>query len=266
MLRDVHADTDDVVLGQHVLVVARGVLPLIEEGVRRLHRILGGTVGAPLVAEVLAVVIGDVLTGVGRVTAVELADAEVLVVRVVVEVIAIRHVLAPRASVGRHRIRNNQLGQASVRSVGIHLLNDESLNDARLGGVVDLGPVNPVEAAARGIRRGRSLTGGRGGLEGALLRSLECSLRIGEGGAQLGLTGGIQGRSRGVTRGSGSIAREKRIVFSGDATFRPRQCVAESIAGRRVSLSEGGNDDEGSGDRGRSEDHGRVCTSELERH
>ena len=211
-------------------------------------------------------VVGDVLTGVGRVTAVELADAEVLVVRVVVEVIAVRHVLAPRASVGRHRIRNNQLGQASVRSVGVHLLNDESLDDARLSGVVDLGPVDPVEATARSIRCRRSLTGGRCGLKGTLLRSLECSLRIGEGGAQLGLTGGIQGGSRGVTRGRSGIACQKRIVFSGDATFRPQQDVAERVAGRRVSLSEGGDDNERSCDRGCSEDHGRVCTSELERH
>ena len=266
VLRDVHTDADDIVLSQHVLVVAGGVLPLIEERVRRLHRILGGTVGAPLIAEVLAVVVGNVLTGVGRVTAVELADAEVLVVRVVVEVVAIRHVLAPRASVGGHRIRNNQLGQASVCSVGVHLLNDEGLDDARLGGVVDLGPVNPVEATARGISRGRSLTGGRGGLKGALLRSLECGLRIGEGSSQLGLTGGVQGGSRRVTRGRGGVARQKRIVFSGDAAFRPRQGVAERVAGRRISLSEGGDDDEGSRDRGCSEDHGRVCTSELERH
>ena len=266
MLRDVHADANNVVLGQHVLVVARGVLPLIEEGVCRLHRVLGGAVGAPLVTKVLAVVVGDVLTGVGRVTAVELACAEVLVVRVVAEVIAVRHVLAPRTSVGGHRVRDNQLRQASVGSVGIHLLNHESLDDARLGGVVNLGPVNPVEAAARSIRRGRSLTGGGGGLKGALLRSLERSLRIGEGGAQLGLTGGIQGGSRRVTRGHGGVARQKWIVFSGDATFRPQQDVAERVAGRRVSLSEGGDDNERSCDRGRSEDHGRVCTSELERH
>ena len=266
MLRDVHTDADDIVLSQHVLVVAGGVLPLIEERVRRLHRILGGTVGAPLIAEVLAVVVGNVLTGVGRVTAVELADAEVLVVRVVVEVVAIRHVLAPRASVGGHRIRNNQLGQASVCSVGVHLLNDEGLDDARLGGVVDLGPVNPVEATACGIRSGRGLTGRRGGLEGTLLRSLECGLCIGESSSQLGLTRGIQGGRRRVTRCRGGVARQKRIIFSGDATFCPRQCIAESVAGRRVSFSEGGDDDEGSCNRGRSEDHGRVCTSELERH
>ena len=261
-----HADANNVVLGQHVLVVARGVLPLIEECVRRLHRILGGAIGAPLVAEVLSMVVGDVLTGVGRVTAVELARAEVLVVRVVVEVITVRHVLAPRASVGGHRIGDNQLGQASVGSVGVHLLNDESLDDARLGGVVDLGPVDPVEATARSIRCRRSLTGGRCGLKGTLLRSLECSLRIGEGSSQLGLMGGVQGGSRRVTRGCGGVARQKRIVFSGDTTFHPRQGVAERVAGRRVSLSETGDDDEGSCDRGCSEDHGRVRTSELERH
>ena len=93
-----------------------------------------------------------------------------------------------------------------------------------------------------------------------------CGLRVGEGGSQLGLTGRVKGGSRRVTRGRGGIARKKRIVFSGDAAFRPRQGVAESVAGRRVSLSEGGDHDEGSGNCGCSEDHGRVCTSELERH
>ena len=188
MLRNVHADADNVALGQHVLVVTRGVLPLIKKGVRSLHRILGGAVGAPLVPEVFAVVVCDVLAGVGRVTAVKLADAEVLAVRVVAEVVAVRHVFAPRASVGDHRIGDNQLGQASVRTVGVHLLNDESLDDACLGGVIDLGPVNPVEATACGIPCGRSLTGGGGGLKGSLLRSLECGLRIGEGSSPLGLT------------------------------------------------------------------------------
>ena len=211
-------------------------------------------------------VVGNVLAGVGRVSTVELARTEVLVVGVVVEVVTVRHVLAPRASVGGDRIGDNQLGQASVRTVGIHLLNDEGLDNARLGGVIDLGPVNPVEATACGICCGRSLTGRRGGLEGSLLRGLECGLRVGEGSSQLGLTGRVKGGSRRVTRGRGGIARKKRIVFSGDATFCPRQGVAESVAGRRVSLSEGGDYDEGSGNCGCSEDHGRVCTSELERH
>ena len=266
VLRDVHAHANDVVLGQHVLVVTGGVLPLIEEGIRGLHRILRGTVRAPLVAEVLTVVVGDVLSGVGRVATVELARTEVLVVGVVVEVVTVRHVLAPCTSVGGDRIGDNKLGQASARTVGVHLLNDEGLDDARLGGVIDLGPVNPVEATACSICCGRSLTGRRGGLKGSLLRGLERGLRVGEGNSQLGLTGRVQGGSRRVTRGRGGIARQKRIVFSGDATLRPRQGVAESVAGRRVSLSEGGDHDEGSGNCGCSEDHGRVCTSELERH
>ena len=211
-------------------------------------------------------VVGDVLSGVGRVATVELARTEVLVVGVVVEVVTVRHVLAPCTSVGGDRIGDNKLGQASARTVGVHLLNDEGLDDARLGGVIDLGPVNPVEATACNICCGRSLTGRYGGLKGSLLRGLERGLRVGEGSSQLGLTGRVHGGCRRMTRGGCGIARQKRIVFSGDATFRPRQGVAESVAGRRVSLSEGGDHDEGSCNRGRSENHGRVCTSELERH
>ena len=211
-------------------------------------------------------VVGDILSGVGRVTTVKLARTQVLVVGVVVEVITVRHVLAPCTSVGGDRIGDNQLGQAGARTVGVHLLNDEGLDDASLGGVVDLGPVNPVEATACGIRSGRSLTGRRGGLEGGLLRGVECGLRVGEGSSQLGLTGGVHGGSRRAACGRGGVARQKRIVFSGDATFRPRQGVAERVAARCISLSKGGDHDEGSCDCGRSKDHGRVCTSELERH
>lgn len=144
------------------------------------------------------------------------------------EVVAVRHVFAPRASVGGHRIGDNQLGQASVRTVGVHLLNDENLDDACLGGVIDLGPVNPVEATACGIPCGRSLTGGGGGLKGSLLRSLECGLRIGEGSSQLGLTCRILGGSRRVACGRGCVARQERIVFSSDATFCPDRALQKA--------------------------------------
>lgn len=211
-------------------------------------------------------VVGDVLSGVGRVATVEHTRTEVLIDGVVVEVVTVRHAPAPCTSVGGDCIGNNQLGQASARSVGVHLLDDERLDDASLGSVVDLGTVNPVEATADGIRSGRGLTGRRGGIKDGLLCRLECGLRVCKGRAQLGLTGRVHGGCRRMTRGGCGIARQKRIVFSADAPFRPRQSISERVAARCVSLSEGGDYDEGSCDRGRGEDHGRVCTSELERH
>ena len=266
MLRDVHAHADDVVLGEHVLIVAGGVLPLLEESISGLHRVLRGAVRAPLVPEVLTVVVGDVLSGIGRIATVELTRAEALVLRVMTEGITVRHVLAPRASIGGDRIGDNQFRQAGVRSIGVHLLNEKSFDNASLGVVVDLRPVNPVEATADGIRSGRSLTSRGGGLEGTLLRSLECGLCIGESSSQLGLTRGIQGGRRRVTRCRGGVARQEGVVFSSDAPFCARQGIAERVTAGSVPLREGGDNNEGCCDRGRSENHGRMCASELERH
>jgi len=153
------------------------VLPLIEEISSSLRRSLHAAAGR----EVLKVVVGDVLSIGHGVRTVESALPQVLVRLIVAEVVAVGHVLAPRASIGSDRVRHDNLGQASAGAVGIHLLNDESLDDLGLGVVVNLGPVNPVEATADGIRSGRSLTSRGGGLENCLLRGLPGSLRVGQG-------------------------------------------------------------------------------------
>ena len=266
MLRDVHAHADDVVLGEHVLIVAGGVLPLLEESISGLHRVLRGAVRAPLVPEVLTVVVGDVLSGIGRIATVELTRAEALVLRVMTEGITVRHVLAPRASIGGDRIGDNQFRQAGVRSIGVHLLNEKSFDNASLGVVVDLRPVNPVEATADGIRSGRSLTSRGGGLKNCLLRGLQRSLRVGKGCTQLGFAGRVQCGSRGIACSCRGIARQEGVVFSSDAPFCARQGIAERVTAGSVPLREGGDNNEGCCDRGRSENHGRMCASELERH
>ena len=267
MLSDVHTHAHHVVLSEHVLVVARGVLPLIEEGVRSLHRILSGAVGAPLVPEVLAVVVGNVLARVGRVPTVKLARTEVLVVGVMAEVVRVGHVLAPRTRIRRHGVRNDQLGQAGIRTVGVHLLNDERFNDASLGGIINLRPVNPVEAmVSRGRRSGSSVTGRRGGLERSLLSGLEDRLSVSQSCTKLSLTRRIGGRNRGVARGCSGVAGKQRVIFRGNATFRTGQRVAECILGRRRPLSEGRDNNKGCRDRRGGENHRGVGASELERH
>ena len=135
---DMHTHTDNVVLGEHVLVVTRGVLPLIEEGISGLHGVLGRAVGPPLVAVVFKVVVGDVLASVARFASVERHAVPVLEDRIMVKVVSVGHVLAPPTRVGGQRVRHDQLRQARVGTVGVHLLNDEGLNDLSLGVIVNL--------------------------------------------------------------------------------------------------------------------------------
>ena len=266
VLGNVNSNAHDVVLSEHVLVVTRRVLPLLEKRIRGLHRILRGTVRAPLVAEVLTVVVGDVLTGVGGVSPVELADTQELVVRIVVEVVGIGHVLTPGASIESHRIGDNQLGEPSVGAIDVHLLHDERLDDARLRRIVHLRPVDPIEAPLR-----RGLTSGsipdRGiGLVRTRLGGLEGRLRVRQRTSQLGLSGGIGRKGCRLPLGRRSIARQHGIVFVVDAPLGADQGGAEGIVGGTGSLSQGGNDDERRSDRGGRQDNRRVRASELERH
>ena len=267
VLGDVHAHTHDIVLSEHVLVVTRGVLPLIEECVRSLHRVLGGAVGTPLVTEILTVVVGNVLARVGRITTIKLARTEVLVVGVMIEVVRVGHMLAPRTRIRGHSVGNNQLRQTSIRAVSVHLLNDECFNDARLGGIVDLRPVNPVEAAiGRGRRCGSGIASRGSGLERRLLSGLEGSLSISQSCTKLSLTRRIGGRNRGVARSCSGIAGEQRVIFCSDATFRTGQRVAECVLGRRRPLSEGRDHNEGCRNCRGGKNHRGMGASELERH
>ena len=267
VLGDVHAHAHDIVLSEHVLVVTRGVLPLIEECVRSLHRVLGGAVGTPLVTEILTVVVGNVLARVRRITTIKLARTEVLVVGVMIEVVRVGHMLAPRARIRGHSVRNNQLRQASIRTVSIHLLNDERFNDARLGGIVDLRPVNPVEAAiGRGRRCGSGITSRGSGLERRLLSGLKSRLSISQSCTKLSLARRIGGGNRGVACRCSSVAGKQRVIFRGNTAFRTGQRVAERILGRRRPLSEGGDNNEGCCYCRGGENHRGMGASELERH
>ena len=230
VLGDMNTNTHDVVLSEHVLIVAGGVLPLVEQGVSSLHRVLGGTVGSPLVSEVLAVVVGNILTGVGRVAAIELARTEVLVIGVMIEVVRVGHVLAPRARIRGHGIGDDQFGESRVRTVGIHLLNDEGFDDTRLRSVINLRPVHPVEATiSRCGRRDRSITSRGTGLSRCLLSSIEGCLSVCQSRAELSFTRRIGGGSGGISSGRSGVAGEQGVVFSGDAPLSPGQGVAERI-------------------------------------
>ena len=135
---DVHTHTNNIVLGEHVLVVPRGVLPLIEEGVSGLHGVLGRAVGPPLIAVVFEVVVGNIFACVARFASIERHAVPVLEDRIMVKVVGVGHMLAPPTRVGGQRVRNDQLRQARVGPVGVHLLNDKGLNDLSLGVIVNL--------------------------------------------------------------------------------------------------------------------------------
>ena len=161
---------------------------------------------------------------------VELARTEVLIVGVMIEIVRVGHMLAPRARIRGHSVRNNQLRQASVRTVSIHLLNDERFNDARLGGIVDLRPVNPVEAAiGRGRRCGSGIASRGSGLERRLLSGLEGRLSISQSCTKLSLARRIGGGNRGAACRCSSVAGKQRVIFRGNAAFRTGQRVAERI-------------------------------------
>ena len=266
VLGDMNADTHHVVLGEHVLIVAGGVLPLIKEGVSSLHRVLAGAIGPPLIAEVLAMVVGDVLTGVGGVATIKLASTEVLVIGIVIKVVRVGHVLAPRARICSHGIGDDQLGQPRVRTVGIHLLNDEGFDDTRLGSVVNLRPVHPVEATIgrRGRRDGRAIS--RVGLGRRLPSSIKGRLGIGQSRTEFGFTRRIGSGGRGISSSCSGVAGEQGVVFSGDSPLSTRQRVAECVLRRARPLGQRGDNDEGCRDCRGGENHRGMGASELERH
>ena len=261
VLGNVYTNTDDVGCTEHIAVMALRVLPLVEDVGRCLS---GGLRSAT--AEVFKVVVGDVLSIGHGVRTVESALPQVLVRLIVAEVVAVGHVLAPRASIGSDRVRHDNLGQASAGAVGIHLLNDEGLDDLGLGVVVNLGPVNPVETAINGRVSGGTVTDRGIGLLGALLSSLKRGLRVGEVLAQLSLALRVSSGARRGARGGGSVLREQRVVLGVDASVGTNEGAAERIIGGAVSLSQGGDHNEGRCDRGGSEHHRRVSAGELERH
>ena len=95
MLGDVHTNADNIVASEHVLVMARGILPLIEERIRGLHRVLGRPVSSPFVTEVFAVVVSDILSSEAGFTAVKGHAVPILPRWIVTEVVCIGHMLAP---------------------------------------------------------------------------------------------------------------------------------------------------------------------------
>ena len=239
VLGNVHTNADDVGCTEHVAVMALRVLPLVEDVGRCLS---GGLRSATAV--VFKVVVGDVLSIGHGVRTVESALPQVLVRLIVAEVVAVGHVLAPRASIGSDRVRHDNLGQASAGAVGIHLLNDEGLDDLGLGLVINLGPVNPVETAVNSsVRSGRISDGGgitdRGaGLLGILLGGLQGGLSVGEVLTKLSLTlrvGLVIGR---IARGRVGVLGEQRGVLSSDASVCAREGCAEGILGGMVSLGQ----------------------------
>ncbi len=160
--------------------------------------------------------------------------------------------LHARASVVT-RIGDNQLGQASVRTVGIHLLNDRGPRIMRAWWrhIIDLGPVNPVEATACGIQGGAVSPADVVGSRAACCADSSAGLRAGEA-ARSSSDSRAGPRRESVTRGRGGIACKKRIVFSGDATAAPdRRCRKRRWSSR--FLSEWWDYDEGSGNCGCSE-------------
>ena len=147
-----------------------------------------------------------------------------------IEVVRVGHVLAPRACIRGHGIGDDQFGQSRVRTVGIHLLNDEGFNDTRLRRVINLRPVHPVEATiSRCGRRDRSMTSRGTRLSRCLLSSIKGRLSVCQSRTKLGFTRRIGGRSGGISSGRSSVAGEQGVVFSGDAPLSPGQRVAERI-------------------------------------
>ena len=160
------------------------------------------------------------------------------------ERIGIGHVLAPRASIDSNGVRHDQLGQANVGAVGIHLLNDEGLNDLGLSLVIDLGPINPVKTAVNSsVRSGRISGGGsiadRGiRLLGILLGSLQGGLSVGKVLTKLSLTLRVSLVTGRIARSRVGILGEQRVVLSSDASVCAGEGRAEGILGGVVSLGQ----------------------------
>ena len=264
-----HAHPDDVVLREHVLVVALGVLPLLEQvGGRLVGRLVLVAPGPQLRSEVAHRVVGDVLARVVRRGAVQALRPEVPELGVVVEVVIDRHVLGPGARVGGQGVGDDQRRQARVGAVGVHLLDDEGLDDLRLGGVVDLRPVDPADAPGR---LGRGLGGRRlRGRSGSGLRGLQRRLGVGEGLAQLRLGGrgpAVGGVAGGGLRGDGvGVGAEGGVVLAIDPPMRGEQRGAHGIGRGRAVLGEGGDDDEGGRHCSRCGDDRHVRARQLEGH
>ena len=239
-LGNVHTDANSVARTEHVTVMPLRVLPLIEEISSSLRRSLHAAAGR----EVLKVVVGDIFSSRHGICSVESSLPHVLVGLIMLERIGIGHVLAPRASIDSNGVRHDQLGQANVGAVGIHLLNDEGLNDLGLSLVIDLGPINPVKTAVNSsVRSGRISGGGsiadRGiRLLGILLGSLQGGLSVGKVLTKLSLTlrvGLVTGR---IARSRVGILGEQRVVLSSDASVCAGEGRAEGILGGVVSLGQ----------------------------
>ena len=266
-LGNVHTDANGVARTEHVAVMPLGVLPHVEEIVRSLK---GGL--HPTSLEIIEEVVSDILAAATHAGTIDIAITRLTCSRIMLEGIGIGHVLAPRTSFRGHSVRHDQLGQTSVGAVGIHLLNDEGLDDLGLGLVIDLGPINPVKTAVNvGIRSGGIAGGGsiadRGvGLLSALLGGLQGSLSVGEVLTKLSLTlrvGLVTGR---VARSRVGVLGEQRVVLSSDASVCASEGRAEGILGGMVSLGQRGDHNEGCRDRGGGEHHRGVSAGELERH
>ena len=241
---------------------------MIEEISSSLRRSLHAAAGR----EVLKVIVGDIFSSRHGICSVESPLPHVLVGLIMLERIGIGHVLAPRASIASNGVRHDQLGQTSVGAVGIHLLNDEGLNDLGLGLVIDLGPINPVKTAVNvgirsgGIARCGSIADRGVGLLGILLGGLQSGLSVGEVLTKLSLTlrvGLVTGR---LARDRVGVLGEQRVVLSSDASVCASEGRAEGILGGMVSLGQRGDYNEGCRDRGGGEHHRGVSAGELERH